>query len=101
MTWCRGPTASDPLKGPLRHKLFRRADNDGDLFLSLHEFLACFGVRPQMRRAQKDDDKIRTALRKKYPWSMMEAFRKLDVDQVRSVCGETRVGLRAMRDVCN
>lgn len=69
------------VKEALLVQLFRRADMDGDGFLAYHEFLSRYGVRPKMRTAVAVDEKIKAAIRKKYPNSSMQAFGALDMDQ--------------------
>lgn len=74
-------TAGGGVKEALAVQLFRRADMDGDGFLAYHEFLSRYGVRPKMRTAVAMDERIKAAIRKKYPNSSMQAFAALDVDK--------------------
>jgi len=80
--------SSDRLPLAIKNRLMRRADVDGDGFLAYHEFLARYGVRPQMRQAIQVEKQISTALQIHFPDSLQKAFDQMDQNKDRKLDNE-------------
>ena len=73
---------------------------DGDGYLAYHEFLARYGVKPQMRQAMKLEKEISVKLANKFPDSLQKAFDQMDTQNRQKLDKEDlRKGIKEILEI--